>query len=315
MNLKSVLGMIVALSSISATQVFACDEHGHKMVDTSRPIMNPTSEMEGQVCFPYRYTSESNKTQTLGTLKPRGVESTAGTQDVKPKAFSNEDLTAEKKVVKPKKRKVAKAKPAVQKDAYNEEVKPAATSTATDAPVVQPTPVAPEQPKVVTPEVKVEAPAQPKVEAPKVETPKATETPSVTPQAPTDAKPSNSSMVLPQGGLQPSLNTDLVAPTTKVTNLEFSASEVDISPINIVTLSSLVSDLKASQNLKAKIQSYAFSDSGNISDARRMSLQRAIKIRKYLIDNDINPSRISVNAIEDSAARTNKVEIQLEPSL
>ncbi len=99
--------------------------------------------------------------------------------------------------------------------------------------------------------------------------------------------------------------------STKVANLEYTSNEVEMSVVNMATLSSVVSDLKSSQNLKAKIHSYAFSDSGNMSDARRTSLQRAIKIRKYLIDNDISASRISVNAIEDSNSRMNKVEIQL----
>jgi hypothetical protein len=318
MNSKILLSAAVVLTSAFVSQALACDEHKHNMA--AKPIMKPSNEMEGEVCFPYRYTNEKDKTQTLGTLRPRGEAAPVNTQ-TKP-ALIGEDLTAEKKVIKPKKRKVAKVKPAVQKDAYNEEIKPVVTApveqkpiepvtpaeqpkvttpapTTSTAPVVAPTPVAPEMPKAKEGDAGTIAPV----------TPSSTQLPSSTaPSIAPENKPAASSHTSSITNVAP------VAPATKVANLEYSSTEVEMSPLNIVALSSIVNDLKTSQTLKAKIQSYAYSQDGNMSDARRISLQRAIKIRKYLIDNDINASRISVNAIEDSTSRLNKVEIQLENS-
>lgn len=294
-----------ALTVLCVSQAAACDEHENSIIHqtkSAKPIIKPVDEMSGEVCFEYRYTSEGNKTQTLGKLRPKGIDSTAGVQDVKPQTdMIREDLTSEKKVVKPKKRKPLKPKPAVQKDAYNEDVKPAATQPVTVEPVQ---PLTVEQPKT-TP-----------IEPVKPEMPKAKEGDAgVT----VPAHPSSSVVPSTQGNVAvpsqtSSINT--VSPVfslaPKVANIEYQSTEVDMSPTNFLALSSVVSDLKNTQHLKANIQSYAFSPDGNISEARRVSLQRAIKIRKYLIDNDINASRISVNAIEDSASRKNKVEIQLE---
>jgi hypothetical protein len=165
--------------------------------------------------------------------------------------------------------------------------------------LLHPTPVAPEMPKAKEGDAGTIAPV----------TPSSTQLPSSTaPSIAPENKPAASSHTSSITNVAP------VAPATKVANLEYSSTEVEMSPLNIVALSSIVNDLKTSQTLKAKIQSYAYSQDGNMSDARRISLQRAIKIRKYLIDNDINASRISVNAIEDSTSRLNKVEIQLENS-
>jgi hypothetical protein len=313
MNSKILLSAAVVLTSAFVSQALACDEHNHNMA--AKPVMKPSNEMEGEVCFPYRYANEKDKTQTLGTLRPRGEATPVNTQ-AKP-AFMGEDLTAEKKVVKPKKRRVAKAKPAVQKDAYNEETKPVVTAPVEQKPIEPVTPV--EQPKItppapVTPASPVVAPTPVAPEMPKA---KEGDAGTVAPATPSSTAPSITPENKPGASSHTSSITNaapVVAPATKVANLEYSSTEVEMSPLNIVALSSIVNDLKTSQNLKAKIQSYAYSQDGNMSDARRISLQRAIKIRKYLIDNDINASRISVNAIEDSTSRLNKVEIQLENS-
>ncbi len=317
MNSKILLSAVVVFTSAFVSQALACDKHKHDMAP--KPIMKPTSEMEGEVCFPYRYTNEKDKTQTLGMLRPRGVEASTNSQNTKSKPeFMGDDLTSEKKVIKPKKRKVSKPKPAVKKDAYEEQIKPAPQPEVENKTIQ---PVAPEQPK--------ESPVAPVTSQP-TELPKAKEgdagtvapsapaqaaPPAVTPQTPVNPAPQDKSSAAPQSQTS-SLNNGATAPnvlsnSTKVANLEYTSNEVEMSVVNMATLSSVVSDLKSSQNLKAKIHSYAFSDSGNMSDARRTSLQRAIKIRKYLIDNDISASRISVNAIEDSNSRMNKVEIQL----
>lgn len=320
MNSKILLGAVVVFTSALVSQAIACDKHKHAM--SAKPIMKPTSEMEGEVCFPYRYTNEKDKTQTLGMLRPRSGEAPANSQNTQAKPeFVGEDLTSEKKVIKPKKRKISKPKPAVKKDAYEEQIKPAPQPEVENKTIQ---PVAPEQPKE-SPIAPVAPITSQPTELPKAKegdagtvTPSApvqTTPPVAAPQTPANPVPQEKSSAAPQSQTS-SLNNgttaaNVLSNSAKVANLEYTSNEVEMSVVNMATLSSVVSDLKSSQNLKAKIHSYAFSDNGNMSDARRTSLQRAIKIRKYLIDNDISASRISVNAIEDSNSRMNKVEIQL----
>ncbi len=316
MNHKNLVGALI-LTPLLVSQAVACDKHMHAekhAVATTNPVMKPADDMSGHVCFPYKYSSESDKTQTLGMLKS-GV-----TKDVVTKQYVGEDLTSEKKVAKPKKRKVSKPKPAVKKDAYEEQIKSAPQTEVESKPVQ---PVVVEQPKesvvspVVTPQpaelpkakegdAGVITPSAPVQSTPPTVAPQAPVAPSPAPQDKTVAPQSQTSSMSSGASVAGGLNNN-----AKVANLEYTSNEVEMSVVNMATLSNIVSDLKNTQNLKAKIHSYAFSDNGNMSDARRISLQRAIKIRKYLIDNDISASRISVNAIEDSNSRMNKVEIQL----
>ncbi len=318
MNYKTILCAAI-LTPVLSSQGFACEKHMHSKKQeanmSATPVMKPKDEMSGEVCFPYRYTSEQNKTQTLGMLRASGESAPAST----PKHMS-EDLTQETKVVKPKKRKVSKPKPVAKtQDAYQEPIKAAPEANVDSQPVK---PVAPEQPKE-TPAAPVtpEAPKAKETDAGTVTTP--SQTPAVVTPTPTQpatpvtpapteleksAAPQSQSS---QMNLTPQPTPSINQLASRVANIEYAGSEVDMSAMNMGLLSSIVADLKNSQSLKAKIHSYAYSDSGNMSDARRISLQRAIKIRKHLIDNDISASRISVNAIEDSNNKMNKVEIQL----
>lgn len=106
----------------------------------------------------------------------------------------------------------------------------------------------------------------------------------------------------------------ITASTTvgRIAALDYTDSELEIAVQKQSVLDAIVDDMKKDPNKIVKIQSYGYSKDGNASEARRNSFQRAIKVRKYLIDREISASRISVNAIDDAANKLNRVEIMFE---
>lgn len=247
--------------------------------------MHPVDELTGYVCYPYQYQTKQDAAQTLGFLDGNGVsEHHHHAAD----AFSNSDIAEQKPVIKkqkPKKRKAKKQKPApeIVKDAYNEDAKPQSHFQEKKVEEITPAP---------TPEV---------MTAPMTQLPPAEQKPMSLPELPTESTPAPVATAAPNnnyGG--------------RTAVIDFTEKEVELTPDQATALNSIADDLKGADGLVVKIRSYGHASDGNTSEARRKSLQRAIKVRKYLLDKDINPSRISVNSIDDSQNSLNKVEIMLE---
>jgi outer membrane protein OmpA-like peptidoglycan-associated protein len=100
--------------------------------------------------------------------------------------------------------------------------------------------------------------------------------------------------------------------STRMSALQYTDNDIELKAEHMAMLDKIIADLKSDASKTVKVQSYGFSKSGDAIEARRNSLQRAIKIRKYLIEKDVSASRISVHAIEDSSNTQNKVELQIE---
>ncbi|MCE2992183.1 MAG: OmpA family protein [Candidatus Jidaibacter sp.] len=126
------------------------------------------------------------------------------------------------------------------------------------------------------------------------------------PSAPTPLMPMPNEMSL--------TSSNNVVSVGRMATIDYSESSIDIPSEGVTMLEQIANDLKQNLSKNVKIQSYAFSKDGNATEARRNSLQRAIKVRKYLIDKGVSASRISVNAIEDINNKLNKVEISFEES-
>lgn len=142
-------------------------------------------------------------------------------------------------------------------------------------------------------EVKIEDNAvviTPQVEEKQVVAPK--------PEVKTEAKPEKPS--------QPAVES-----TQRLSRLEFTKDATELDAAHKITLTSIANDMKASAGLSIKVNSYAFAQGAELSEARRIALQRAIKIRKTLIENDIAPTRISVSTFEQEGAGTDYVELNL----
>jgi outer membrane protein OmpA-like peptidoglycan-associated protein len=85
----------------------------------------------------------------------------------------------------------------------------------------------------------------------------------------------------------------------------------DIASAEMAKLTQLAANLAADKSKRVRIVSYA-SSNDKPNDARRISLQRAIAVRKVLIDKGIEHNRINVQALGDSkgeGAIVDRVEV------
>jgi outer membrane protein OmpA-like peptidoglycan-associated protein len=57
--------------------------------------------------------------------------------------------------------------------------------------------------------------------------------------------------------------------------------------------------MAADSDLKVQLFSYASDPEKNVSRSRRLSLERAVAVRKILIDNGVDSTRIEVRALGD----------------
>jgi outer membrane protein OmpA-like peptidoglycan-associated protein len=64
-------------------------------------------------------------------------------------------------------------------------------------------------------------------------------------------------------------------------------------------LKEMSSKMAADSNLRVQLFSYASDAEKNVSRSRRLSLERAVAVRKVLIDNGLDSTRIEVRALGD----------------
>ena len=86
--------------------------------------------------------------------------------------------------------------------------------------------------------------------------------------------------------------------------LRFNGSESDLDPNRKQSLDTIVEHMNTNDSLRLQLRSYAASADGSQSSARRISLARAIEIRKYIMDKGIRPTRIDVRALGDKTDQT-----------
>ena len=292
-------------------------------------MVHPDGKLTGNVTVPYRYQTDSDVTQTLGYLKSKSKSAPndiSSASDISPQ----EDLVspeptqpkpaakvqkAAKKAKKPIAKKVTKTEPAVSNTIHTVITTTTATTTVKQTnPVVVNEPITPAQPAE-----KVELKSTSEITSePNKAVPAHTDT-VIAPQDATQAGvvivPKNDAsqagvVIAPQEPAQPNPATN--PPLEGNTSLEFNQSDVDLSESHKIALLELANKVKGQQNFVLKLQSYGSVASSDIAEARRISLQRAIKARKFLIEHEVNPNNISVNAVEDSVNKSNRIEIKIE---
>lgn len=289
------------------------DNMNQKPQVVQEQIVEDSDDDQYDQCNDTRFTTQRDQSQTLGYLQPgyklpQPKHAYVYPGEHKPKVHHHKKKT--KKVVKDVHEQPAK------QDAYNKPQVEAAPAPAVThetpaqapmhtAPVTQNAPVAAASVATPAPAASNSAAAMTEQKHDAGSASHAAPTTAVAPMAPATTAPA--APTTPAPAVQPS-----AMMMGSVTSLNFSESEVDLSAQNMASVDKVIEDLKANATKNAKIESHAYVASGSTSDARRNSLQRAIKIRKYMIDKDIAPNRISVNAIEDANAKMNKVDISLE---
>lgn len=334
---RAIAFSLVSILLICSKQAMAYENENSGL--ETRSYVAEESGLAGKVCMEYKYTSESNKQQSLGRLDPNNPSTYAYKSNAYVRSANNDVKSHSPK----KNRKVAKNNNTVdqtkrrpteyaasqpetgnvpqnaqqQAAVLNE---PTITVTKTqeisnnespfkniesDAgvasqvtvqnealkptqPITQEASTPSEQPNVQKQEVASSKEAE-KIELPTVDV-------------------SNESVQQDQA--PKNLNNSMAAKET----LKFDAKETDISNNHEAMLAQVADQLKIDPTKYVKVYSYSFSPDGNSREARRISLQRAIKVRKSLIDKDIQPNRITVKSIDDSNSRFNMVELELSNS-
>jgi outer membrane protein OmpA-like peptidoglycan-associated protein len=111
--------------------------------------------------------------------------------------------------------------------------------------------------------------------------------PAITPQAPAIAAPVAPAAIAPAAGGS--------------TRLLFAAGTSDLPEAAKVDLDALVQRLNGNERLRLQLVAYAAGPPQEANQARRVSLQRALAVRSYLMEHGINNSRMDVRALGNRA--------------
>ncbi|AVM74448.1 OmpA family protein [Magnetospirillum gryphiswaldense] len=205
----------------------------------------------------------------------------------------------------------ATGKPAVPAKPQIADVAPAPVALAPVAPAkvppVSPPEVKAEPPKPVEIAKPVEVPKpleQPKpVEIVKpVELPKPAPVVAAAPQPLLSPVPPAVSMppqpvVPPQVAALPSSEPPAMSGGSDTISLAFDAEDAKVSDRARNDLVTLVKRMQKDEDLNLQLLAYASGDEASASKARRLSLSRALEVRKYLMDKGIRSTRIEVRAL------------------
>jgi outer membrane protein OmpA-like peptidoglycan-associated protein len=82
---------------------------------------------------------------------------------------------------------------------------------------------------------------------------------------------------------------------------------------SVTTLKDISDRMAADSNLRVQLFSYASDAEKNVSRSRRLSLERAVAVRKLLIDNGLDSTRIEVRALgdENNGGEPDRVDVIL----
>lgn len=94
---------------------------------------------------------------------------------------------------------------------------------------------------------------------------------------------------LPEGGLPEQMR------------LDFGGGSAELTPAVESTLTQLAQRLKDQPQQRIQLKAFASADGGNASQARRLSLSRALAVRSFLIDQGIRSTRMDVRALGNTA--------------
>ena len=195
----------------------------------------------------------------------------------------------------------APSAPRVRPPAVSQPEKPADPKVATPKPADTPKPAAPAtrpetqnsrtQRTAALPPAKPEPVRPPAAPAPKAESkpvpkaaPKATPKPAEQQVAALPPKESAPSQPAPAG----------------VTRLSFGFNQAEMDPAAQAQLQSVTKRLQGNESLRVQLLAYAGGEGMSSSQARRLSLSRALAVRSHLIEQGIRSTRMDVRALGDT---------------
>ena len=174
-----------------------------------------------------------------------------------------------------------------------------ALNTAPQAALTEPTPSAAAQPQPA-PDVpqlgEPPPPGTPEVLA--ANPPRVSADPPVpTPQRPQERGPDDPEPPPPLEGAE----TAIILPDDLGFRLLFAEGSDQLSQAGVELLSRLAADMQDNESLRVQVRAFAGGTSELASDARRLSLNRALVVRTYLIDQGVRGTRIDVRALGNTA--------------
>ncbi|RKQ70268.1 OmpA family protein [Oceanibaculum indicum] len=209
--------------------------------------------------------------------------------------------------------------PASMRNTARPAAAPAApTVTPPTAPAVRaPTalqPQKPEAPKVATPQIAAPKPAEtPKPAAPAASTEKPQRTaalPSAKPEPVTPPAPKAEAKAAPQTATRPAeqrvaaLPPQSSAPSQPapagITRLSFGFNQAEMDEAARTQLQAVAKRLQDNESLRVQLLAYAGGEGVSSSQARRLSLSRALAVRSQLIEQGIRSTRMDVRALGDT---------------
>lgn len=106
--------------------------------------------------------------------------------------------------------------------------------------------------------------------------------------------------------------TNVIKPTPvsneKEVNVNFSGEDIQLTEADKNNIRALVNGIKADNTVRLKVISRAKGVEGKANSSRRISLQRAIAIRNFLVEEGLDSVRINVQAVGDSVENKSLVD-------
>ncbi|MDB3954146.1 OmpA family protein [Alphaproteobacteria bacterium] len=103
-----------------------------------------------------------------------------------------------------------------------------------------------------------------------------------------------------------------VRPDGQNFTVNFAKDATDMPPGVSPFLSGLIKELKADQSIRLQLKGYAGSAEGSPGQARRVSLFRALSVRKYLIKQGIRSTRMDIRALGSKVKKGKPDRVDIE---
>jgi len=93
--------------------------------------------------------------------------------------------------------------------------------------------------------------------------------------------------------------------------IEFGINQIDVPPSSVDKVDNIIKKMRDNKEMRVELRSYSSKRKGLPGEARRVSLKRALSLRKYLLSRGIEQTRIIVKALGEKSegGAENRIDI------